>query len=53
MSKRIFGPKNWPNLKNSLEVSHYTHLLIELRRLSEASLFIEVAEIKDIRSSFR
>lgn len=53
VSKWILGSENWPNLEYSLEISHYTHLLVELRRLCEASLSIKVAEVEDIWASFR
>jgi hypothetical protein len=48
MSKRIFSSENRANLKYSLEITHNTHLLIKLRRLSKASFLIKITEIKDV-----
>lgn len=30
MGEGVFGSEHWGNLKDSLEVSHHTHLLVEL-----------------------
>ena len=34
VSKTVLSSENWSDFKNSLEVTHHTHLLVKLRRLS-------------------
>ena len=48
----ILSSENWSYLENSLEVSHKSHLLVELWALSEASILTKVLEGKNVRSSF-
>ena len=43
----------WSDLKDSLEVSTKSHLLVELRTLCKASVLLEVLELEHIRTAFR
>ena len=52
VSEWIFGSKDGSDFKDSLEISHDAHLLVELRGLSKASFTIEIAECENIGSSF-
>ena len=51
MAKCIFRPENRSYLKDSLKISHHAHLLVELRRLGEASRTIKVIELENIASA--
>lgn len=30
VSERVLGPKDWTDLENALEISHNTHLFVQL-----------------------
>jgi hypothetical protein len=49
----MLGSEHWSYLENSLEVSHKSHLLVELWALSEASILTKVLEGENVRSSLR
>ena len=53
MSSCLFSSEDWPNFKDSLEIRHHAHLLIELGRLSQTSITVEVFKFKHIGSTFR
>lgn len=53
VSEGLLGSEDGADLEDSVEVGHDTHLLVELRRLGEASLLVEVLELEDVGSSLR
>jgi hypothetical protein len=53
VSERIFSSENRTDFKNSLEISHNTHLFIKLRRLGKTRIFSEIFKIENITTPFR
>jgi len=49
----VFGTEYGTNLENALQVTTESHLLIELRALSEAAWLIEVHEVEHVGAAFR
>ena len=52
MGEWVLCSENWTDFKYTLEVTHNTHLLIELGRLCETGFSVEIVETEDIWSSF-
>lgn len=53
VSERILSSENWTNFEYTLEITHNTHLLIKLRRLSKACFFTEILKTEDIGATLR
>jgi hypothetical protein len=53
MSKGVLSSENWSDFKDSVQVSHNSHLFVELRRLSKTGLMFEVFKLENIGSSLR
>lgn len=52
VGERVFSPEDGADLEDPLEVTHNTHLLVELRRLRQAGRLAEVLEVEYVRASF-
>lgn len=48
MGERVLSSENGADFKDSLEIAHNTHLLVELRRLRETRGLAEVLETEDV-----
>ena len=48
MRERVLCPEHRTDLKDTLEVTHHAHLLVELRGLGETGLAVEVTEIENV-----
>lgn len=52
MGEWVLCSENWTDFKNTLEVTHNTHLFVKLGRLCETGFSVEIAETEYIWSSF-
>ena len=53
VGERVLSSEDWADFKDSLEVTHNTHLLVKLGRLGQTSLPVEILELEDVGASFR
>jgi hypothetical protein len=49
---RVFSTENWSDLEDTLHVAAESHLLVKLRGLGEATILLEVLELKDVGTTF-
>lgn len=51
VSEGVFCAEDRSDFKDSLEIGHHAHLLVELGRLGQTGLAVKVAELEDVAAS--